>query len=117
MAALFNPGDRTRGGVKWPLVVHTVAMFLVVTIYTATTLTLLFICYIDMREFSGVGEYPPGPYGYLLFIYSEPLNVVASVMFLLNTLLADGLLVSSGPPRLRVTHTTSSSIVATSSIP
>jgi hypothetical protein len=101
MAALFDPANRTRGAVKWPLVAHTAAMFLVVTIYTATILILLSICYIDNREFPGADKYPPGPFGYLLFIYSEPLNVVASVMFLLNTLLADGLLVSSGPSQLR----------------
>jgi RsiW-degrading membrane proteinase PrsW (M82 family) len=77
-----------------------VAMFFVVTIYTTTILILLSICYIDNREFPGTDDYPPGPFGYLLSIYSEPLNVVASIMFLLNTLLADGLLVSSGPSRL-----------------
>ena len=32
MCALLDPGDRTRRGMKWALVAHTVAMFLLLTI-------------------------------------------------------------------------------------
>lgn len=94
MAALLNL-DRTRERTKWGLVVHAVAMFSFVTIYTAMTLNIQSISFIDNREFPGVGDVlPPGPVGYQFFIYSKPISIVPNVMFVLNNWLADGLLVS-----------------------
>ena len=95
MGALVS---RTRGGIRWELVAHTVAMFSIVTIYNAISLNILSISYIDNREFPGVvGALPPGPIGYQYLTYTDTMNVVATVMFLLNNWLADGLLVSSVP--------------------
>lgn len=103
IAALFSPTNRSKGGIKWPLVAHTVVMFSFVTVYTATSLDLQSISYIDNREFPGVdGLLPPGPLGYQLFIYSKAINIVPNVMVLLNNWLADGLLVKFvliQPPR------------------
>lgn len=98
MSAFFNPSNRPKGGIKWPLVAHTLVMFSFVTVYVATSLDLQSISYIDNREFPGVdGLIPPGPLGYQLFIYSKAINVVPNLMVLLNNWLADGLLVSSVP--------------------
>ena len=95
MNALFNPMNRTREGVKWPLVAHTVAMFLFVTAYTAADLNYQCISYVDNREFPGNDELPPGPNGYQLFTAFLPTTFVPAVMFIINHWLADGLLVSS----------------------
>ena len=95
MEALLNPPDRENRGMKWGLVAHTTAMFSFVTIYTAMTLNIQSISYIDNREFPGVGEVlPPGPLGYQFSIYSKAISIVPNVSFLLNNWLADGLLVS-----------------------
>ena len=120
MMALLGPTDRPRGGVRWGLVVHTVAMFLCVTIYTAATLDTQSISYVEDRRFPGVDGWPPGSLGYQFFVYSEPITVVPSVMFTLNQLLADGLLVSptfSSIPRAPDAGRSPSSIVVTSFIP
>ena len=95
MGALLNPVNRAWGGIKWPLVVHTVAMFSFVTIYTAMNLNLQSISYIDNREFPGGGLLFSGPLGYQSHIYSKAMSVVPNAMFLLNNWLADGLLASS----------------------
>ena len=92
MSALLN---RTGRGVKWGLVVHTVAMFSCVTIYTAGGLYLQSISYIEDRGFPGVDTIPPGPIGYQFLIITDPLNSLCYVMFYLNQWLADGLLASS----------------------
>lgn len=96
MSAFFNPANRPKGGIKWPLVAHTTVMFSFVTVYVGTSLHLQSISYIDNRAFPGVdGLVPPGPLGYQLLIYSTAINIVPNVMVLLNNWLADGLLVSS----------------------
>lgn len=89
MSALLDPSNRTRGGTKWGLVAHTAAMFSFVTIYTAMSLDLQSISYIDNREF------PAGPLVYQLSISTQAISIVPNVMFPLNQWLADGLLVSS----------------------
>ena len=96
MAALLDPVNRRREGVKWGLVTYTVVMFSFVTVFTAMNLNVQSISFIDNREFPGVeGVLPPGPLGYQFFIYSKALSVIPNVMFLLNNWLADGLLVGS----------------------
>ena len=92
--ALLNPVDRTRGGVKWGFVVHVVLMFSLVTVYTAATLGLQSISYIDNREFPGLNDGLPGPFNYEYIIYYKPISVISPIMFILNYWLADGLLVS-----------------------
>jgi hypothetical protein len=95
MGALLNPVYPTREGVRWGLVAHTAAMFSFVTIFTAINLDIQSISYIDNREFPGDSSmFPPGPLGYQIFIYSKAISVVPTIMFHLNTCLADGLLVS-----------------------
>lgn len=94
MGALLNPVNRTKGDVKWGLVVHTVAMLLLVTIDVAMSLDLQSISYIENREFPGIrGKIFPGPYGYQDLVCSKAINTVPSIMFQLNQWLADGLLV------------------------
>ena len=69
-------------------------MFSFVTVYTAINLYLQSISYIDNRDFPGTDAMPlPGPLGYQTFICANALNVVPSIVFSLNTWLADGLLV------------------------
>jgi len=94
MAALFNPINQRGAGVKWGLVSYTVTMFSIATVLTGMALNLESISHIDNREFPGVeGEFPPGPIGYQLSIWSGVLVIPPRLMFLLNNWLSDGLLV------------------------
>jgi hypothetical protein len=96
MGALLNPVNRTKGGIKWALVVHTVLMFSLFTIDVGTSLDVQSISYIEKREFPGVrGEVPPGPFGYQEVIYSKAISTVPNIVFQLNQWLADGFLVRS----------------------
>lgn len=93
MCALF---DRTRRNTKWLLVAHTTLTFFIVTIYTAINLNLELISRVDNREYPGVdGVFPPGPIGYQDLLYSKAGSIIAIVTCLLNSWLADGLLVRS----------------------
>lgn len=92
MRALLDPLNRIRRGLKCGLVVHITAMFSFVTIYTAMTLHLQSISYIDNRKFSGGDREPSGPLGYQSHIYSKPISVIPNATFPLNQWLADGLL-------------------------
>lgn len=95
MTALLGSASRRRGDIKWLLVIHTVAMFLFVTVYTAITLNTLSVSYVDNREFPGViGALPPGPLGYQFLVFTKTASVIATATFVLNNWLADGLLVS-----------------------
>ena len=94
MNALLNPANHAGGRIKWLFVVHTVTMFSIVTIFTATYLDLHSISYVDNREFPGNDALPPGPLGYQHSIFSEAITLAPRVMFVLNNWLADGLLVS-----------------------
>ena len=89
MGTLLDPANRTRGGVKWGLVAHTAAMFSFVSIYTAVSLDLQPISYINNREF------PAGPLLYQFFVSTKGVNIIPNIMYPLNQWLADGLLVSS----------------------
>jgi len=68
-------------------------MFLFVTVYIATSLDIQSLSFVDNREFP---PDPPlsGPLGYQNSIRPKPLGIIPNLMFLLNYLLADGLLVS-----------------------
>ena len=93
MTALFAL-PRTR--FKWILVAHTVAMFSLVTLYTATSFNIQSLSYVDIRESSGL-DYALGVgplYTYLVFTDGEPTDLVPTVTFVLNGWFADGLLVS-----------------------
>ena len=93
MIILLDPVNRTRGGLKWPLVAHTVAIFVIDTVYTIINLVTLSFSYIDVREIQGADLDSPGPFGYLHRTYSMPTGLVSTTAFLLNNLLVDGLLV------------------------
>lgn len=115
MSALLDPVNRTRGSIKWLLIVHTVAIFLFVTVFTVINLNVLSVSYVDNRETHG-GPEPPGPLGYQYSTYSTISGVVSTIMFLLNNLLADGLLVCfviNSAGRVSDVVCSSSSIVAT----
>lgn len=93
MGALLNPANHIRGGIKWGLVAHSVAMFAFVTVFTALNLDLQSISYIDNRDYPGDSfMFPPGPLGYQFLVYSKPISLVPTIMFHLNTCLVDGLL-------------------------
>ena len=96
MSTLLDPVNRTRGGTKWKLMVHTVSTFSFVTIYTATNLSIQSISYIENREFFDVdvGLFP-GPLGYQVLTYSSPISIIANLAFLLSNWSADGLLVGA----------------------
>ena len=93
MGVLLNPANTIKRGIKWALVAHTVAMFLVLTIATGIGLSYSSICYIDNREFPGGGGYLPGPFGYNSFLITTATTIVYNLMFPFNQWLADGLLV------------------------
>ena len=94
MAALFDPVNRRREGIRWWLVSYTTVLFLFTTVFTGMHLNILPISYIDNREFPGVEGVPPGPFGYQWSIYSNALSIIPNLIFLLNNWSADGLLVS-----------------------
>ena len=118
MGSLLNPPDRTRGGIKWALVAHTILMFSFATIYTVGAIAPS--GYIDEREFPGNDESPPGPFGYELSLYAQPVSALPNSMFYPNQWLADGLLVSSmstSAPQVSYANLFSSYIVATLFMP
>ena len=93
MAALLDPVNRRRQGIKWGPVSYTTLMFSLVTVYTATNLNAQSVSFIDNRAFPGIeGVLPPGPLGYLWY-NSRVFCTVPNLMSLLNNWLADGLMV------------------------
>jgi len=96
IVALFNPVYRKRDGIKWGLVSYTVAMFSFVTVHTTMHLNNQSVSFIDNRDFTGPHGALLGPYGYWQSaIRLRALGMVPNLMYLLNNLLADGLLVGS----------------------
>jgi hypothetical protein len=91
MAALLNPINRKRGGIKWGLVAHTVAMFSFVTTYNATVGDFNSNSFIDNRGFPGINGLPPGPFGYQFYLGGG--RHIELISIALNGWLADGLLV------------------------
>lgn len=117
MSILLDPDNRARGGGKWPLVVHTVTIFLIDTAYTIINLLILSVSYVDKREIQGSSLDSPGPFGYLHLTYSRPSGLVSTTAFLLNNLLVDGFLVRpvfNSLARISDEGFASSSTVATS---
>lgn len=95
IGALLSSINYTRVGIKWGLVAYATAVFSFVTTLTAMNLGTQSILFVDNRQFTGANDFlPPGPLGYFGFIYSDAINVFPNIMFLLNTWLTDGLLVS-----------------------
>ena len=71
--------------------IHTGAMFMFVTVFTVINLNIISASYVDNRKFSN--DSYPGPFGYQALTFSETIGIVSTVTFLLNSWLADGLLV------------------------
>lgn len=120
MSSLLNPANRGMGGIKWPLVIHTLVMFSFVTVFTTQSLLLESDSYVDNRDFPGNSLFLPGPFAYQVTLYTAAISLIPTIMIYVNTWLADGLLVS---PMFNSTYSMShfsgffSSIVATSSMP
>jgi hypothetical protein len=115
--ALLDPINRTRGGVRWLLVIHTVVTFSFLTVHTAMNLDISTIAYVDNREYPGSGGSPVGPLGYMYRSYANAFGIVSTFMFLFNNWLADGLMVGSVPnsiSQVPIIGCPSSCIVATS---
>ena len=94
MAALLNPANHKRDGIKWGFVYYTAIMFSLATVLTGMQLDIRSISFIDNREFPGVdGVAPPGPLGYQSYIWSGVLTLVPDLMFIMNNWLADAFLV------------------------
>ena len=91
---LLDPVNRTKGIIKWGFVVHTLAMFSLLTIAVAAHLSRQSISYIDNREFAGIDVYPPGPFRGYQYSTNSVANVISRVAFPLNQWLVDGFLVS-----------------------
>ena len=94
ISALLNPAHRKREGIKWGLVSYTVATFSLATAYVAITLNLQSLAFIDNREYTDPDGTLLGPLGYRSAIRLTVIDAVPNLMFCLNNLLADGLLVS-----------------------
>lgn len=92
VGALLYPVDRSSGGINRGLAVHTVLMFLIVTIFTGTTVNLLSVSFVDNRAFLGIDILPPGPVGYEFLMTSNAIGIFPTLMVLLNNWLASGLL-------------------------
>lgn len=91
--ALLSPVDRTSRSIRWGIMVHTVIMFLFVTIFVAVSFAAQPICYVDNRKYPGVNGKGPGPVGYFAnIVYFKAINLIPNTMFLLNNWLADGIL-------------------------
>ena len=76
MNALLNPADRPRTGVRWPFVVHIVAMFSFATVIMVAACVSASTSFVDNRGFPGAG-YPllPGPLGYFASLYSNAIII------------------------------------------
>ena len=93
ISALLNPIHHKGEGVKRGLVSCTVATFSFATVYTAISLDTQSVAFIDNREFTDPNGALLGPLGYRAAIDFAVLGVIPYLMFILNNLLADGLLV------------------------
>ena len=94
MGAFFDPVNRVRGGIQWVLVIHTAAMFLFATMYTAMSSNIQSISFIDNRAFPASINGVPGPIGYQFFIHDKAVGIAPTPTILLINWLADGLLVT-----------------------
>lgn len=91
MNALLDPTGRKQRGIRWPLVIHTVAMFSFATVSIVTDFYIHIGDLIDNRDFPGNDESPPGPFGYFLD-NSDAVYLLPLVPLVLNGLFGDGLL-------------------------
>ena len=113
MGAFFDPVNRVRGGIQWVLVIHTAAMFLFATMYTAMSSNIQSISFIDNRAFPASINGVPGPIGYQFFIHDKAVGIAPTPTILLINWLADGLLVTPSDSAARascINHPPSSTV-------
>jgi hypothetical protein len=117
MGAILDPANRTRGGIKWGLVAHTLVMFSLVTTFTAIELNSQSPTYVGNRQslYTSYSEFLVGQPAYFEWRTDD---LTVNILFVSNNWLADGLLVScsTSSPRC-LTSLSRSFIVATSHIP
>ena len=98
MGAMLDPANRTRGGIKWGLVAHTVVMFSLVTTFTAIELNSQFLAYVDNRRVLDELDalyYSGFPVlGQPTYFERHTDDLTLNTLFVSNNWLADGLLVS-----------------------
>ena len=98
MGAMLDPANRTRGGIKWGLVAHTVVMFSLVTTFTAIELNSQSLAYVDIRRVLDeldVLYYSVFPIlDQPTYIEQHTHDLTLNTLFVSNNWLADGLLVS-----------------------
>lgn len=92
MGAFFDPTNRANGGIKWGLVVHTIAMFSLATAYIAMSANIQSISFIDNRAFPATVNGVPGPVGFQFLLGQEVIGFAPTCIILLNGWLADALL-------------------------
>ena len=97
MGALLNPVNRMRGGVRWGLAVHTIAMFSTATMKFAMEINLGFIDFTKNQEFFTNEGFIGEPTKYLSTFFSHKIDLPLALAFPLNQWLSDGLLVSPVP--------------------
>ena len=97
MSALLHPVHPKTKGVKWGLVVQTVAMFSCLTIGVTLNRYIFLVSYIDGRESPSVDGSFPGPLGYWppSTISADIIEVLTDIALPLNQWLANGFLVNS----------------------
>ena len=84
MAVLLSPANSIRKGIKWASVVHTVALFSVLTIPVGVHLNDSSTIYINIREFPCNNEWPPSPIGSLGIVNTKATTLIFTAMFPLN---------------------------------
>ena len=120
IGALVDPANDMRRSVKLGLVAYTAALVSFSTISLAVARNVLSTGFIDIRNFPGTEEYPPGPLGgTLIFGVDNGRATLVSFPAPVNQWLSDGLLVSSISNLAACAHYTHSSsyIVAMSFVP
>ena len=93
MRVLLSPSNTIKRSVKWALIVHTLALFLVLTVAFGIDASHLFLGFIGNRQSPGNDYFPPGPLGYDDLLGFTAATTVFDATWPLNQWLDDGLLV------------------------
>ena len=96
IGALINPANDTRRSVKLGLAAYAVALFLIPTIPLVAGRDVFPTVFIDIRNFPGTEEYPPGPLGgAMISNASDPWVALLGIPAPVSQWLSNGFLVSS----------------------
>lgn len=83
---------RKREDINWGIVAHAAAMFTLTTISFAMQAYIQYISFICNRNFPPFIDGVPGPYGYMLSIFVNPIYFTSYLTLILNNWLSNGLL-------------------------